>query len=213
MGRGAARAPAVDPAAVVVDRVVAAPQDPVVAGQPVVVEQVRASPTPCRCGPADRRHLLGASAARSSARSRRPAPSSAAAGAAATGTRWCPAAPARRAPAPSAGARRACPGARRRGRRLARALVDPHARRPGTAAAAPTPAGPARPGRCRARSHSPARYVGESTSARTCGGVEQLDVVAGRGSSGGQVGELLEPRAAPSRRVSSPVSSHAQSMP
>ena len=99
---------------------------------------------PARPPPSARR-----SAARSSARSRRPAPSSAAAGAAATGTRWCRAAPGGARTSPS----RRCARARRpawsssaggRG-----ALVDPHARRRGPPAAAPRPAGPARPGRCR----------------------------------------------------------------
>ena len=78
-----------DPAAVVVERVVPAPQDPVVAGEPVVVELVRRRrrcPAGCR-QPIDVQ-LARRTAARSSARSRRPARCTAAAGAAATGRRW-----------------------------------------------------------------------------------------------------------------------------
>ena len=132
-----------------VDRVVAAPQDPVVAGQPVVVEQVRRVADPLPVRPARPPPSARRSAARSSARSRRPAPSSAAAGAAATGTRWCRA----RTRSGAHLARRGCARARRpawSSRPVAGgALVDPHARRRAPPAAAPRPAGPARPSRCR----------------------------------------------------------------
>ena len=136
---------AVDPAAEAVDRVVPAPQDPVVAGQPVVVEQVRRrrrrpAGRPSRPTPSARRQRLA-----SSARSRRPAPSSAAAGAAATGTRWCRAPPGRRGSRP-AGCARAAPRRARPGRspRCPRRPAPP---RPGRPAAAPRPAARARPSR------------------------------------------------------------------
>ena len=60
----------------VVDRVVAAPQDPVVRGQPVVVELVGHVVEALSPAPADGRPAARASAARSSARSRRRAPCS-----------------------------------------------------------------------------------------------------------------------------------------
>ena len=50
---------AFEPAAEVVDGVVAAPQDPVVGRQPVVVELVAAVVDALAVAPADRRQLLG----------------------------------------------------------------------------------------------------------------------------------------------------------
>ena len=61
-----------DPATGVVDRVVAAPQDPVVGGQPEVVELVAGVRHPLAARPADRCALLRASAAQRPGRSRRP---------------------------------------------------------------------------------------------------------------------------------------------
>ena len=202
----------VDPAAVVVDRVVPAPQDPAVARQPVVVEHVRRVADPLPVLPADRRPAARPRAARSSARSRRPARSSAAAGSAATGTRWCRAAPAARGPRPC-GVRRCTAPVVPSSRRRLRALVDPHARRRARPGAAPTPAGPARPWRCVSGSHSPARYVGESTSARTAASSSRTTscpaagraTAAGSASSSAWCGALAT--------LSSPVSSQAQSMP
>ena len=55
---------------VAVDRVVAAPQDPVIGGHPVVVELVAAVGDPVPPAPADRRRAAPRSAARSPARSR-----------------------------------------------------------------------------------------------------------------------------------------------
>ena len=50
---------AVDPVVEVVGGVVSAPQDAVVGGEPVVVEQVRHVAQPLTTGPADRGHLFG----------------------------------------------------------------------------------------------------------------------------------------------------------
>ena len=77
----------------VVDRVVPAEQDPVVGGEPVVVELVGgvADALPVASSRSRRAGCRGA--ARSSARSRRPGRRTAGPDAAATGTRWCRAPP------------------------------------------------------------------------------------------------------------------------
>ena len=157
--------PAGDAAAEVVDRVVAAPQDP------VVRRSAGSSGTGCRsrrcpAGAASRsRPAARPTAARSSARSRRPAPCASAPAARATGTRWCrarPAAPARCARTPSA------PPAPSRPCRGPRHAVSSWIRTPSRSAASASPQA-SRAGSTRAlssRVQSPARYVGESTSAR-----------------------------------------------
>ena len=85
--------PVVGAPAVVVDRVVAAPEDPPVVGHPVVVEQVAGVGRRRAGRPSRRPRAAPRSAARSSARSRRPARRTTTAGAAAAGRRWSPAPP------------------------------------------------------------------------------------------------------------------------
>ena len=116
-----------DPAAEVVDRVVAAPQDPVVGGEPEVVELVVRVGQALAPRPADRLPLRRASAAPTPARSRRPARTAARAGAASRSrptSRRRPGRPGRVAPPAVA---TVTPPARRSSPVDAGALVDRHA--------------------------------------------------------------------------------------
>ena len=165
-----------------------------------------ASPTPCRCAQPDRRLLLGGQRLGHQhvvvdRHRHQPQPAQQRAG-----TRWCRAPPGGRAPRPPAVRTCMAPawsssaGGRRCPRRPARPRRAPPA-------AAPRPAGPAPPGRCRRGSHSPARYVGESTSARTCARVQQPYVVPGRPPAARPGRRAPRPRAGADATVSSPVSS------
>ena len=154
-----------DPAAEVVDRVVAAPEDPVVRRQPVVVELVAAVVDALPVPPADRGQLLGRQRLGHQRvvvdRHRVPAhplhERGERVGAEGDpprthGARRTPSAPPSRT-RPCRGPRRACPrGSARRGARRRR-------RRPQASRAGSTRA-------LSSRVQSPARYVGESTSAR-----------------------------------------------
>ena len=130
---------------------------------------VAASASPCRLRQPIARPLLGGQRLASSARSRRPAPSSAAAGAAASGNALvAEQPPARARTAPYARARRRnAPAPSSRRPVTAGALVDPHAERRGAPAQPPGEPGRVDQGGAVAVPQ-PARYVGESTSARTC---------------------------------------------
>ena len=154
-------------AAVVVDRVVAAPQHPVVAGQPEVVELVAHVGRAARAVPAEAASCAR-TAARSSARSPRPGSRRRRSGAAASG---------RNAPVPrtTVPARtRPVRGRQRRDRRPRRpadragrrVLVDPHARVQAGAAQPPGRAGRARPSRCRPCTAARRRTAGELSSRR-----------------------------------------------
>ncbi len=136
-------------AAPVVDGVVAAPQDPVVRRQAVVVELVGDVRQPLPVPPTDRRRAAPASAARSPCSSRRPARCSAGRGGSAAWRRWSPAPPC--PPGPRRAVSSRAPRRRRARatspwspRRCARRVTR---RRPST----PTPGGPGRrapPGPC-----------------------------------------------------------------
>ena len=195
-----------DPPAEVVDRVVAAPEDPVVRGEPVVVELVAGVVDALPVAASRSRPAARPTAARSSARSRRPAPCASGPASRATGTRWCRGRRGRRAPCGRT--RSAPPRPRRpwRGRDVG-VLVDPDAEPLGGVGQPP-----GQPGRVHQRVVVAVPEAGE-VRRRADLGADRVAVEVLALAGVGRPPAATPPGAARSRPTASRCSSKSQSMP